>query len=209
MEDNEESRAFAKAYFIALNIVDNLQQHGATHPNHRMPDYSIPKSKQMQEDMDRIMHNESLSSIQKVNDLTRRLKDTNFGKFVYTIAILENDHGASERQMKAEAQAEAQALMKLKTIRDASAIQAASAALPLYYASLDKPMSAIDLEYQRTHPSGTYVTVPVAAAAPLANPLTIAFHKSKKRGGKKSYKKSHKKSHKRSSHKKKSHRRRH
>ena len=99
MEDNEESRAFAKAYFIALNIVDNLLR-GSVHPTHRLPDYHIPKSKQMQDDMDAIINNESLSPIQKVDALTKRLKSTNFGNFVNTIAILENDHGASERQMK-------------------------------------------------------------------------------------------------------------
>ena len=194
-------RAFAKAYFTALNIVNNLRR-GATHPKYRMPNYTIPITPQMQSYMEATL-GASSPPIQKVNDLTRRLNETNFGKFVYTIATLENDHGASERQMKAEAQAEAQALMKLKTIRDASAIQAASAALPRFNESLGKPMSAIDLEYQRTHPSGTYVTVaPVAAAAaPLANPLIIEF-KPKKRGGKKSHKKGGKKSH------KKSHRRR-
>jgi hypothetical protein len=56
-------------------------------------------------------------------------------------------------------------------------------------------------------PYGTFRTLPeAAAAAPLANPLTIVF-KPKSRGGKKSYKKSHKKGGKKSH--KKSHRRRH
>lgn len=205
MDEAIEARAFAKAYFAAYNMVVNQLKYGAV-SKYPPPHETLNITRKMQTDIDRIIDGSS-TQIEKVASLIERLKDTAFGKHVEFIATLENDHGASEHQTKAEAQAEAQALMKLKTTRDASAIQAASAALPRYYKSLDKPMSASEWDYQRTHPSGTYTYPEAAAAAPLANPLTIAFHKSKskKRGGKKSYKKSHKKGGKKRSHRRRRH----
>lgn len=208
-EDEElaiQTRAFAKSYEKALIEAVNAG-------------YTITPN--MLRDIREIM-TESNPLI-RVERFMNRLNRTQLGENAYARALLGNDHGASERAMKDEKRRkkeyEEQALVRLKALRDAVAIQAARVGEQRQLDLLGQPssMTPQEMEYQRTHPTGTYSEVSpeqaaaaaaAAAAARTGEPFSFSLPRSKTpnrgRGGKKSGKKGRK-----NSHKKRTHRRRH
>jgi hypothetical protein len=193
-EDKEEAielRSFVAAYENALTTVLELK--------HK---HKFTMTTAMRQDMNDIIESNPNPLI-KVERLMARFKDTDFGKRVMGMAILENDHGFAESVRKSD-QAEQVRLMKVAEQR--------AEAMQMRLAEEAAAAAAIEAEEMRIRqglPYGTYTEFGPSHVRPLDNPLTIHFLKPKKKGGKKSHKKkSGKKSHKKS-HKKRTHRRRH
>ena len=186
-----EARAYARAYETALREVIESDEFIIT-----------PR---MLQDIQKIV-TQNPNPLIKVDLLHKRLKETALGKRVEFNAILKNDHGLAERMRNSEKEAQAQ--LEAKVAKAAAEVAKAAAAAAAAAAAIEDEQIT-NARIRQGISYGKYITLPpAAAAAPLANPLTIEFRKpSKKHGGKKSYKKSHKKGGKKSH--KKSHRRRH
>jgi hypothetical protein len=176
-----ELRSFAHAYESALTQAMLLGK------------FKINSN--MTQDMHDIIYNNPNPLI-KVDLLMDRLKNSDLGKHVETMAILANDHGSSESEQNRK-------MKHFKALMKMAASQAAHVGQQREIAHQFLPSGQTAAE--REHKSGTTSVYGYPPQPPLANPFSFQLP-NKKKGGKKSHrKKSGKKSHKKRSHMKRSH----
>jgi len=137
----------------------------------------------------------------KVDLLMERLRNTELGKKLCVKAILSVPEIRFARELSKREQDEQIAIERREQERQIAMEHRIKVAAQ--EAAAIEAARIVNLGIERGVSYGTYKTLPAGAAAPLANPLTIEFHKPPKyHGGKKSYKKSHKKGGKKSHRKK-------